>query len=93
LAYLIELKPVAKRQARRLPQPVKSAIDEAIKVLAVEPRPRGSKRVKGLPGGFRVRVGDYRVIYVVDVGGRVVYVLRIAWRDKAYKRLYDLRGD
>ena len=92
MAYLIELKPVAKRQARRLPQPVKSAIDEAIKVLAFEPRPRGSKRVKGLPGGFRVRVGDYRVIYVVDDGGRVVYVLRITWRDKAYKRLYDLRG-
>lgn len=93
MAYVIELKPVAKRQAGRLPQSVKPAVDEAIKALASEPRPRGSKSVTGLPGGFRVRVGDYRIIYVVDDRGRVVYVLRIAWRDKAYKRLYELRGD
>ena len=93
MAYLIQLEPVARRQAKRLPPPVKSAIDEAIKALAVEPRPHGAKRIKRISGGFRVRVGDYRVIYVVDDRDRAVNVLRIAWRDKAYKRLYELRGD
>jgi mRNA interferase RelE/StbE len=90
LAYVIDLKQVAKRQARRLPQSVKPAIDKAIMALKVEPRPRGSKRVKRLPGGFRVRVGDYNV---VDDRRCVVVVVRIAWRDKAYQRLPDVRGD
>jgi mRNA interferase RelE/StbE len=93
LAYVIDLKQVAKRQARRLPQSVKPAIDKAIMALKVEPRPRGSKRVKRLPGGFRVRVGDYRIIYVVDDRRCVVVVVRIARRDKAYQRLPDVRGD
>ena len=93
MAYRIEIKPRARRQSKHLPAAAAAAIDAAIGRFAVEPRPAGCKRVQGLPDGLRVRVGDYRIIYVVDDHIRVVHVLRIAWRDKAYKRRRDLRGE
>jgi mRNA interferase RelE/StbE len=59
----------------------------AIELLAIDPRPPGAVMLRG--GGrqrWRVRIGDYRVIYAIEDGELVVLVLRIAHRREAYRR-------
>jgi mRNA interferase RelE/StbE len=60
---------------------VRSAID----ALAGDPRPRGASRLVGRDD-YRVRVGDHRIVYVVDDAERLVIVARIAHRREVYRR-------
>jgi len=74
---------------RRLPRPARQRIDEAILNLADDPRPPGCRPVKAAAKGtYRVRVGDYRVIYIVLDDEQVIIVVRIARRgESTYKGL------
>ena len=65
----------------------KKRIETKIDGLADEPRPPGSKKLATDEELYRVSVGDYRIIYSVDDGGKLVVVLIVAKRDKAYKHL------
>ncbi len=67
----------------------RSRIIETIDGLAEEPRPYGCRKVKAAPKGtYRVRVGDYRIIYVVLDEERVVIIARVARRSEdTYKNL------
>jgi len=60
-------------------------IDRKILSLAVNPRPAGCKKLKGYRDQWRVRVGDWRVIYIIDDAAKVVSVMRIAHRRKVYE--------
>lgn len=60
-------------------------IGAAIDALAAHPRPHGALRLAGRDD-FRVRVGDYRIVYAVDDAERVVLVARIAHRREVYRR-------
>ena len=91
MAHVVELTPRAEREYARLHLPVKTAILRVMRRLEAEPRFAGTDRVVGLPGARRARVGGYRIIFTIDDRRRVVRVLRIAPRDKAYKRLRSLR--
>ncbi len=55
--------------------------------LADEPRPRGGKALKGHKDLFRIRVGEYRVVYEIDDATRVVTVTRVRLRAQAYRNL------
>jgi mRNA interferase RelE/StbE len=55
----------------------------AFKDLAVNPRPYGYKKLKGRPG-YRIRVGDYRIIYQVKDNVLTVYILIIGHRRDVY---------
>lgn len=57
----------------------------AIGKLAEEPRPPGCIQLKGGNGELRMRVGDYRVIYVLNDGELVVLVLRVGQRREVYR--------
>lgn len=57
----------------------------AIGKLAEEPRPPGCIQLKGGNGELRMRVGDYRVIYVLNDGELVVLVLRVGHRREVYR--------
>lgn len=70
---------------RRLQGPMRERIGAAIEALAVDPRPPGVVRLAGRDD-FRIRVGDYRIVYAVDDPGRVVLVARIAHRRDVYRR-------
>jgi mRNA interferase RelE/StbE len=85
LDYRVELKPAAKRQAERLPHPIQAALSGLVVRLQSDPRFRGVRPVKAIPGSLRARLGDYRVIFEVDDARRLVTITRIARRDKAYK--------
>ena len=52
--------------------------------LAITPRPAGCKKLKGGDREWRIRVGDYRVIYMIDDAARAVDVIHIAHRREVY---------
>ena len=54
--------------------------------LAVEPRPRGVVKLVGTANGYRVRVGDYRIVYEVHDDRLVVVVIRVGDRREIYRR-------
>ena len=57
----------------------------AIDALAADPRPHGAEKLAGRDD-FRIRVGDYRIVYAVDDTERLVLVARIAHRREVYRR-------
>jgi mRNA interferase RelE/StbE len=66
MAYTIETAPAAEKQLAKLPKDVASRIADAIERLAVDPFPPGSKPLEGADkGAYRIRIGDYRVLYEV----------------------------
>ena len=75
----------AVRAFRRLRGAVCDRIETAIDGLAADPRPRGAAKLAGRDD-FRVRVGDYRIVYAVDDTERLVLVARIAHRREVYRR-------
>ena len=81
--YRIVLKKSAKKFIDRLPRNEKARI-----VAAIEQLPNGEdiKQLKGHPGMYRLRVGEYRVIYTVDHGELVVYVIDAGPRGQIYNR-------
>lgn len=84
-AYRIELRPAAARALRKLDPQVQHRIRGAIGLLAQDPRPPGARALRGRPG-LRVRVGDYRIIYIVRDDVLVVVVVRLAHRRDVYDR-------
>ncbi|HEX6576542.1 MAG TPA: type II toxin-antitoxin system RelE/ParE family toxin, partial [Gemmatimonadaceae bacterium] len=71
--YNVELAPAALRSLRKLERPVQVRIAHAIDLLAADPRPHGAVKLSGEDDLYRIKTGDYRIIYsVVD---RVLTVL------------------
>lgn len=83
--YEIRLHPKAVRGFRRLHGAMRDRIETAIDELAADPRPRGATKLAG-KDDFRIRVGDYRIVYAVDEDERLVLVARIAHRREVYRR-------
>jgi mRNA interferase RelE/StbE len=81
----IRLHPEAARAFRRLRGPLRDRITSAIDGLAADPRPRGAVKLAGRDD-FRIRVGDYRIVYAVDDAERLVLVARIGHRRDVYRR-------
>lgn len=85
MAYRVEFAPALDRDFGRLPADVLPRVDEAISDLADNPRPRGAKKLKDASGLWRVRVGDYRVLYRIDAAAEVVTIARVRNRRDAYR--------
>ena len=83
--YRIELRPAAERALRKLDAQIRPRIQGAIALLARDPRPPGATALKGRPG-LRVRVGDYRIIYVVQDDVLLVAGIALGHRREVYKR-------
>lgn len=85
MPYSILLRPAAVRDLRDLAATVQERIHLAIQGLADDPRPPGSKKLVGFENEWRIRVGDYRVLYLIDDRSEGVVVARIAHRREAYR--------
>ena len=83
--YEVRLHPEAVRAFRRLRGSVRDRIEAAIDGPATDPRPRGAAKLAGRDD-FRIRVGDYRIVYAVDDAERLVLVARSAHRREVYRR-------
>jgi mRNA interferase RelE/StbE len=83
--YRVALKSSAEKEFFRLQDEISARILPRIKALAIDPRPHGSIKLKGGKDAWRIRVGDYRVIYIVDDEMRKVEVTRVAHRREVYE--------
>ena len=83
--YRVELRPAAVRALREIDQLMRDRIQGAIALLASDPRPPASRRLKGRPGR-RVRVGDYRIIYTVADDVLLIVVVTVGHRREVYDR-------
>jgi len=82
--YEIHVMPRAIKDISRLPKEYTRLVSEHIDSLAAEPRPRGSRKLRGR-SDYRLRVGVYRILYEIDDENQVVTVFRVRHRREAYR--------
>lgn len=87
MSYQIDVAPSALRQLRKLDPQARRKIQAAIELLAGEPRPPAAKMLVNAGGAWRVRVGDYRIVYDIEDGRLVILVLAVAHRREVYRTL------
>ena len=85
MKYRIEIETRAKREFLGLPDQVQEVVTEAIDDLATHPRPPGAKRL-AVKSGYRLRKGDYRILYTVDDKAGLVRIYRIGHRRDIYRK-------
>lgn len=86
MTYRIEVAPAVVRQMRRLDPPARRRIQAAIELLADHPRPRGARKLVGGDGEWRVRTGDYRIVYGIHDDVLLVLVVAVGHRRDIYQR-------
>jgi mRNA interferase RelE/StbE len=84
MKYTVLLERYAQKQIMKLDKKVIPVIKSSIATLAENPRPSGYKKLKG-EDAYRIRVGDYRVIYEIDDGKIIVTVVSVGHRKDIYK--------
>lgn len=84
MRYRIEIRQTARKQLRRLPADVVSRIVLRIYALEKNPRPSGSRRLTGREE-WRIRVGDWRVLYEIDDAQQLVTIGAVKSRQRAYE--------
>ena len=84
--YRIELRRKVQRDLDGLPKADFEAVINAIKRLANSPRPRGMEKIK-TTGLWRIRQGDYRIVYSIDDNQKLVIILRVGHRREIYRSL------
>jgi mRNA interferase RelE/StbE len=85
VVYRLELETRALKELKSLPRERRELISDVLDDLERNPRPPGAKKLSGLDG-WRVRKGDYRVLYTVDDSARLIRVYRIGHRGDVYRR-------
>ena len=83
--YSLEIKHSAQRELDSLDDSVFRRIDRRILTLADNPRPTGCKKLRGYKDQWRVRVGDWRVVYLIDDAAKLVTITRVAHRREVYE--------
>jgi len=82
--YRVEVRPAALRALRELDPNVRPRIEGAIALLAEDPRPPASRPLAGRPA-YRVRVGDYRIVYSIQDDVLLVVVVTLGHRRDVYR--------
>lgn len=86
MSYRVEFTTAAARQVKKLPRAARDRVLDAIEDLARDPRPHGSKKLTAEKTAWRIRIGDYRVIYDVFDSELIVSVVRAGHRREVYDR-------
>lgn len=87
MAFRLEYKSSVKKELRKLPVADRKIIIRKIQLLGDDPKPEGSSKLKGSRDLFRIRYGDYRVIYQVQKTVLVIIIIKIGHRREIYKNL------
>ena len=82
--YKVIVSKSAGKELSKLPLEINNRIIPAIRKLSDNPRPKGSKKLKGSKSTWRIRIGDYRVIYVIDDVVLVVDIRKVGHRKDIY---------
>ena len=84
-SYRVAVTASAEKELHGLPTKMVGRIMRRLEHLASAPRPPGCKKLKGGDKEWRIRAGDYRIVYVIDDTARTVDVTRIAHRREVYE--------
>jgi mRNA interferase RelE/StbE len=84
VTYTLTILRRAQKELSALPQDAYIRVRDAIRKLAEEPRPDGSKKLAGRTG-WRIRVGSYRVIYEIDDPNHLITIMHIGHRRDVYR--------
>lgn len=82
--YEITFASSAEKEIKALPDRVKRRAEKMIDALRVNPRPRGTIKLKGREDVYRIRIGDYRIIYTIDDERCLVDISYVRHRSRAY---------
>ena len=86
MSYTMLLERAVEKELRSLPPQILRRIDKRLLALSDKPLPRGVGKLKGKEGeGWRIKVGDYRILYTVDETQKVIKIYRIRHRREAYR--------
>jgi len=85
MLYQVEITAPAARQMRRLPTADRARILNKIELLAMDPLPAGVKKLADEESTYRVRAGDYRIIYEIHSGELIIFVVRVKHRRDVYR--------
>ena len=83
-SYRVALTASADKELHSLPTKVIARMMPRLENLAITPRPPGCKKLRGGDDEWRIRIGDYRIVYVIDDEAKTVDVTRIAHRREVY---------
>ena len=83
--YTLLIRLSAERDLRRLPHDPFERVNERILSLCEYPRPHGVRKLAGAQEGWRVRVGDYRILYQIDDDAQTMTIVRVKHRRDAYR--------
>jgi mRNA interferase RelE/StbE len=87
VSYQVEITREALRALSKLDKPIRRRVQSAIDELQADPRPHGAIALQGLSGAYRIRIGDYRVIYTINDDKLVVVVVDLAHLREIYRDL------
>ena len=83
--YTVRLKRSAEKELEDLPDNIHNRIVKRLLALEQNPRPRGTRKLRGRAEEYRLRIGDYRALYIVDDAAQEVEVIVIRRRREAYR--------
>ena len=83
--YSLEIKHSAQKELDSLDDAVFRRVDRRILALGDNPRPAGCKKLRGYRDQWRIRVGDWRIVYFIDDAAKLVTITRIAHRREVYE--------
>jgi mRNA interferase RelE/StbE len=85
LPYTVQLAPAAQRQLQSLPKQFQRQITSRLLRLETAPRPDGVKKLEGEKDLYRLRIGDYRIIYAIRDRELIVLVVKVGHRREIYR--------
>lgn len=85
--YEIVVKKSVLKDIRRIPRSVLQGIQERIAALADNPFPHGAEPMEGYDHHYRIRFGQYRIVYEVAATVRIITIIRVGHRKDVYRKL------
>lgn len=85
--YTLIIDQAAQKTLRRLPRDLQERLGRAILVLETNPKPNNSRQLEGFQNVYRLRVGDWRIVYTIEDERLVITVIRVGSRGNVYRRL------
>jgi mRNA interferase RelE/StbE len=85
MSYELLIERRAEKDLKKLDSSLFSIIVEKIKSLSENPHPPGSRKLSGSQNDWRIRIGDYRVLYEIDNRARAIKIMRVKHRREVYR--------
>ena len=83
--YQIEWKSSSFKELKRLDRKVIQRIVSAVESLSSDPRPAGVRKLRGSERSYRIRVGEYRIVYEINDDRLIIIVIRVRHRKDVYR--------